>query len=432
MQLQRQIIQHVFWRGLYFVSLFALNILISRRFKADGSGWIYYFINNLSFLILIVSLSLESGAAYYVSNGRIAPIRMGIFFLVWYLGVALLSLAFMQWLIPASFTIHISRKELVIGSLCYIFGVLLSTYFVALFFADRVFRLPNLLLLFLNSFLVLLFLAYGNQSFVLDHFMTIYLVSFLLQGVLLSVVYFFHRQLIVKWDLQPRFPRWMELNMVFRYSLMALAGNILFFLICRVDYWFVKKFCSYTDLGNYIQVSKLVQILILVPSIVATTIFPFVAGGQKEEVNKAMKMMTRCLLSSIGIICILLAVFGYWTFPFIFGRSFMQMDILFILLIPGILALSAHYPLTAYYAGKKRMIVNIKGTVLALLIIVAGDIIFIPLAGVKAAPIVSSIGYTSYFIYVLFVFSKEYQTSFKGFFMMNRSDIRWIKKMMSP
>jgi O-antigen/teichoic acid export membrane protein len=429
MHLRKLIIQHVFWRGLYFLSLFGLNILISRHFKADGSGWIYYVINNLSFLILAVSLSLEAGVAFYVSNGQVSARKISFFCLIWSLVAASFGLLFMNWLIPTAYPVYFSKTELFVGCFCYSLGVLLTTYFVALFFAKQVFRLPNLLLLIFNLLLILLFFIYRTEVFVLDHFIILYLGSFLLQGLMMAGA-FFMQTFSTRAEGETASFR-IVLPLIFKYSLLALAGNIVFFLICRVDYWFVKRFCSYSDLGNYIQVSKLVQVLILVPSIMASTIFPLVAGGQKEEVNKALKIITRCLLFGIGVICLIIAVVGKWAFPFIFGGSFLQMHALFVLLIPGVLALSAHYPLTAYYAGKQRIMVNIRGSLLGLLVIITGDLIFIPTAGVLAAPLISSIGYGCYYLYVLFTFSKEYQTSVTGFFMFKRSDLAWVKKMVS-
>jgi hypothetical protein len=163
MQLQRLILKHVFWRGLYFLSLFGLNILISRHFKADGSGWIYYVINNLSLLILLVSLSLESGAAYYVSNGGIPPLKIGLFCLAWSLGAATFGIFFLKWIIPSAYPLYLSQHELVFGCFLYTLGVLLNTYIVALFFAAQIFRLPNLLLLVFNLLLIFLFFLYKNR-----------------------------------------------------------------------------------------------------------------------------------------------------------------------------------------------------------------------------------------------------------------------------
>jgi O-antigen/teichoic acid export membrane protein len=425
MNFRQVIVQHVFWRGLYFFSVFVLNILISRLFRAEGSGRIYYVVNNLSFLLLVISLSLESGCAYYASKAEINLQKISLFCLVWSILATLLSLAALMGIFPIVYPDAASKPEFVLGCSCYILGVLLTTYFAALFYAKQVFRLPNIILLFVNIILSILMLFFQKTSFFPKHFVLIYFMSFLLQGFLIAAAFFFQfrgwRGFGLPWGV--------ELKRIFHYSLLALAVNIAFFLVYRVDYWFVKAYCSPADLGNYIQVSKLGQVLVIVPSIVASTIFPLVSGGQNEEVQKTLKILTRMLLFGIGMLCILLALIGKWAFPFIFGKSFSEMHALFLLLIPGILALAAHYPLTAYFAGKKMIRVNIRGALFALAVIVTGDLFFIPISGVKAAPLISSLGYAAYYWYVLFVFRKIYPASFFEFFVIKKSDLLLFNKI---
>ena len=102
----------------------------------------------------------------------------------------------------------------------------------------------------------------------------------------------------------------------------------------------------------------------------------------------------------------------------------------FLLLIPGILSLSGLFILTAYYAGKNRIRVNINGALLALAVVLAGDFIFIPRYGINAAAFTSSIGYIVYQAYVLWIFRKEYNTSLTGFFIFRFSDWQTIKQGM--
>jgi O-antigen/teichoic acid export membrane protein len=426
MNFRQVIIQHVFWRGLYFFSILVLNVIVSRYFKAGGSGWIYYVMNNLSFLLLIISLSLESGCAYYASKGEINLQKISLFCLVWSFLATALSLAALIGIFPALYPDPGSRPEFIFGCSCYILGVLLTTYFVALFFAKQVFMLPNIILLSVNIILSLLIMVFQGTSSFASHFVTIYFISFLLQGFLIVSAFFLQFKGWKGWGL----PRGMELKKIFHYSLLALMVNIAFFLVYRVDYWFVKRFCSPADLGNYIQVSKIGQVLVIVPSIIASTIFPFVSGGQKEELQKILQTLTRILLFGIGILCIVLAIVGKWAFPFIFGKSFSEMYTLFLLLVPGILALAAHYPLTAYFAGKKMIGVNIRGAFCALVIIVTGDLFFIPVWGVQAAPLISSLGYATYYLYVLFVFRKLYPAALIEFFAIKKSDLNFFKKIL--
>jgi hypothetical protein len=51
--------------------------------------------------------------------------------------------------------------------------------------------------------------------------------------------------------------------------------------------------------------------------------------------------------------------------------------------------------------------------------------------GVKAAAIFSSIGYFSYYLYVLMRYRKEYGTGTRDFFLIKTSDWKWLVKTLS-
>ncbi|MEJ7681191.1 MAG: oligosaccharide flippase family protein [Segetibacter sp.] len=77
-------------------------------------------------------------------------------------------------------------------------------------------------------------------------------------------------------------PAFINIRLLIRYALVALAANVIFFLVYRVDYWFVKKYCTLQELGNYIQVSKLGQMLLIIPTIISSVVLPQTAGGGTE------------------------------------------------------------------------------------------------------------------------------------------------------
>jgi O-antigen/teichoic acid export membrane protein len=220
-----------------------------------------------------------------------------------------------------------------------------------------------------------------------------------------------------------------QFQLLFRYCGLAFAGNIIFFLLYRVDYFFVERYCSAGQLGNYIQVSKLVHLFFVLPTILASAVFPITAAGRKEEsINKLLTLLSRSIFLLYTLTCLVLALCGKWLFPLLFGESFADMYLPFLLLIPGILSLSGIFTLTAYFAGKNRIGVNITGSVYALIVIVAGDILFIPKYGIQAAAIISSTGYFIYQVYIIAVFKKEYQIAIADFFIFRSSDWTQIKK----
>jgi O-antigen/teichoic acid export membrane protein len=122
-------------------------------------------------------------------------------------------------------------------------------------------------------------------------------------------------------------------------------------------------------------------------------------------------------------ICVLIIAAGWYFIPLVFGSSFSIMYILFIYLIPGILCTSMNYPLSAWFSAANRIGVNIRGALLALMVICTGDIFLLPHAGIIAAPVVSSAGYFSYYCYTLYMYRKENKVSWNELLIIRKSDL---------
>ena len=422
----RTIFQSVVWRGLYYATAFIINILIARHFQASASGAIYYLSSIYALIVLFTSLSLESGIIYFSAREEIPVNKLLNFSLAWSLlaGAIIFSAGFVFF--PDVYH-QISRPFLIFSAVCFIFGNLLTTYCSGFFYARRNFIVPNLVNIICTVCLIIV-LPYGGKSLVFsitnDNYFYIYFGSFLLQGILLA---FAAGAKYVRGGLKV-FLSVSEFKLLFRYCLLAFSGNILYFLLYRVDYWFVAKYCSPEQLGNYIQVSKLVQLFFILPTILASAVFPITAEGKKENISQLLTLLSRIIFFAYLLACIFLAMAGQWLFPFVFGESFSGMYQPFLLLIPGILSLSGLFTLTAYFAGKNQISTNIIGSVYALLIILAGDMFFIPRYGIKAAALVSSVGYMVYQAYVIVIFKKEFKIGLDRFFLVRTTDFVAIKK----
>jgi len=431
MQLVKLIFQNVVWKGLYVTTLFIINIIIARYFKATESGWIFLTINNLSFVILILSLSLESGMTYYCARREISPGSLSSLSVAWSL------------LASGGFTFFLSRvggflPHLPISSnvfygmvFCYTFGYLLIVYFGSLFGGFKEFRIPNIVLTTVNLILISILLLHSmkvpgqgpkRDAIVLGF----YFCSFAVQGLLCGIA-FANRFLN---EFMVRLPSFRDIKRLLIYSKLALLINIIFFLVYRVDYWFVARYCTSDQLGNYIQVSKIAQVFLMIPSMIATVIFPLTAAELKDKMSEHLPIVARLLFWVYLVLLALLIVTGDQLFSFIYGNSYYYMYPVFLLLVPGILALSIQALLTAYYAGRNLLINNLKGALIALAIIVPGDVFIIPRYGINGAAIVSSVGYISYMIYMLYKFKKDNNIMPTNFFFMKLSDWQWMKEQV--
>ena len=210
--------------------------------------------------------------------------------------------------------------------------------------------------------------------------------------------------------------------------MLAFFSNLVFFLLYKIDYWFVNRYCSLEELGNYIQVSKVAQMFFILPGILAGALFPLIAGNHIEKIENALKIISRTIFFLYLSGCVVLIIIGKWLFPFVFGESFSGMYRPFLFLIPGILALSTLYTLTAYFSGKNKISVNLKGSLLALIFIITGDAILIPKYGIIAAAAVSSFGYIVYHIYVLYTFNRMHHSGVIDFFYFRLNDLKKLKE----
>jgi len=416
------------WRGLYYASAFIINILIARHFQASVSGAIYYISSIYALVLLVSSLSLESGIIYFAAKKEIPVARLFNFSICWSLLIGLVTFLVVYFFLGDAYP-GISQNLLLVSSVTFIFGNLMITYCSGFFYAHNNFMVPNCINI-VSSIALIILIPYNGRSVIPaitdENYFYIYFASFFLQGICMAVA------AKIKY-IQAGFFQFLSLagfKLLFRYCALAFMGNIIFFLLYRVDYFFVEKYCDAAMLGNYIQVSKLVHLFFILPTILASAVFPITAGGQKENIHELLTLLSRTIFFIYVLACLLLCLIGKWLFPFVFGESFAGMYQPFLWLVPGILALSGIFTLTAYFAGKDRIKVNITGSVYALIVILTGDIIFIPKYGINAAACVSSMGYIVYQVYIISTFKKEYRCSVADFFIFRISDFKKIKNSL--
>lgn len=427
MSLRKNLYQNFLWRGIYFATVFALNVGIARFYEAGMSGWINFISNNFSLALLIGSLSLETGVIYFGASDKANQGRLAFFSLLWSLLVSIIFVFISGLLINQSPGIA-SKGLISFASVCYVSGILLSNFFMNLFIVQKEYAAPNIILSLFNLLLLVcipgaLFFDIFDKETYLYFFYGVYV----LQGVALVICYVLMYG-FRNWKL----PGLTLLKKLFRYSLIALAGNLVFFFVYRVDYWFIDYYRNNdAEMGNYIQASKLGQMLLVGANIIAGTVFPQTAGGIKENMARQIQLISRNLLLLFIVLAVFVFLAGSRLFEWVFGDSFNIMFYPFLVLLPGIYCLSVLLVLSAYFGGINRPGVNVAGALCGLAVIVTGDLLLIPRMGIIGAAMVSSLGYAVCMLYALIAFTRENQSGWTGFFSFRRGDQNWLKKLVS-
>lgn len=422
MRLTNAIQDVIVWRGLNFLSLFILNVLVARYFEASQAGSLFFFINNLSLVILVLSFSLEAGLGFYGAGGNINTRQLGMLALAWCLCVTVIIV-----LLSVSLKKYISLDGMNAGlaAICFVTGNLLTSFFAALYYARQKFIAPNLCLLVINVILVALFAAGLKGWITEENLLNAYFAGFLVQGIGITLFYFLGNR-----DRSPGGSLRRVLKKLLKYSLAVFLSNVIFFLVYRIDYWFVDVYCKPGELGNYIQVAKIIQWLLLVPMMISSVLFPLTASGSDSQIAGKIALISRILLWIYLFGCLLAAATGYWAFVWLFGDTYTYMYPVFLLHIPGILALVALHPIASFNAGINRADINLKGSLLALLVIVILNFLFTPAFGIYAASIASSIGYLIYFGFCFYQFSRLNQVPLIRVYKPLKTDFDFLKSML--
>ncbi len=402
--MKKALLDSFIWRGVYFFTTLLLNVCIARIYEAPQSGWIYFISNNFFLVVLIGGMSLDSSMTYFSASNQIAANKLALVSLIWPFIVALFSVGCTIFLV-ANHYIGSNFLFLMVAGIAYTLGISLNNFFTSLFYAKQNYSVPNILMSLINIVVIVLipFFAKGFMGLNRQQFLYVYFLQFILQGVGLALLY-----LVIYSPVNTlQFASLREYKLLFRFAIVALFANIAYYLINRVDYLFVEAWCSAKSLGNYVQVSKMGQLFLIIPSIIASAVYPQAAKGENKNMVTYILRMITLFIPLYILILIVSYLFSSPVFVWLFGQTFDEMYVPFLVLLPGILFLSMHIIIAAYFGAKNKPAYNVISTGTGLVVVLAGDLILIRKMGITGAALVSSLGYTTAFLVSLILFMQK-------------------------
>ncbi|MFZ9719392.1 MAG: lipopolysaccharide biosynthesis protein [Chitinophagaceae bacterium] len=371
-------------------------------------------------MMLVFSMSLETGMGFYLSKGKINAGQLGILSIIWTLIILLIvSISYHFWgnLLGAYFSYHAKY----VYAIAFITGNLIITFFVALFYAKLNFKTPHLILssVQLCMIIALLLPRFTSINVADNIYISTYFFSFPVSALVIACAFFYlhAKKSEISWISLQQFKQLVQ------FSFFAFLINVLTFLFKKVDLLIVQLYCSADALGNYIQVNKLSQMMYLLPVILSGALFPMTAGGMQIEVNKKIQELSRGLIAFYLLVGLFIATTGYFLFPMLLGMSFNKMYLPFLIAFPGVIAYSLAHLLAAYNSGRNMLFVNFKAIALSTLITLIANVIFTPKWELLAAASISSISSIVYFIYLFQRYRRESRFELSSFFMIRSSDL---------
>ena len=429
MGLLNQIAVNSFYRFLFLLLQLLITVLISRLTGPGGLGTYSLILANANILLIFSSLGIPSGITFHAAKKDISLKRLiWIAFITAGLQMVLIgAVEYIHWLITGSFLIWPEKDQLLgICGILFFFSLLISERYFALYNGNNQLKWYNLQLA-IFSFLTLLPLIYWilqptrpEQYHVI---LLIILVSVLQMLVLAFVFYWLPNNRSTVPVNEPG-----GNNRFFNYSILAYLANSIQFLVYRIDFWILHYFHGESELGLYALSVRIGQTLWILPVLLATIILPHITSNTFDKA--ILERMLR-LTNTINLLAS--AVIGLLSFillPLIFGQSFSGSIIPLLIMIPGLLFVSAHTLVAAFFAGKNKIAYNLKASTLALITIILLDFLLIPSMGRTGAAIACTISYSVGGIYIMKLYADlENYSLFKIF--MNKYDIEWLRNSIS-
>ena len=138
----------------------------------------------------------------------------------------------------------------------------------------------------------------------------------------------YNKPFILQW------PSAINLKSLLAYAAQAFAANLAYFFMYRIDYWLINNYCNdAAGLGNYIQASKLGQMLLMVSVIVAGTLVPYITSNTTAKgVQLIISIIKNYVLLYIFIIIVVAAI-GTPVLQSLYGSTFTRLGYYFLLLL---------------------------------------------------------------------------------------------------
>jgi O-antigen/teichoic acid export membrane protein len=385
-----------------------ITLTIARLTGPDGNGIFSLFITDVSFFILLLGFCMESTIIYFAAKNRIGLseiislllplliIQAVVFFIMYAISVLIFHHRFFQ--------INIDQSG-VGWAFLFIFSSIACNYFTAFLSAKKIF----FRIIVYNIIVQLLFLAMliaghyiYSYSFNIHILIGLYSCIFLANGIIAAILAFRSSDEKISF----RNPLKILGKEMLNYTATAYVANILQFFAYRMDIWLMGHFQSKHDTGIYALSSKIAQLWWLIPQFIALLLFPLTA---LEDETISGKKFRQYMLYTIlgGTFAALIAVCAY---PFfidkIMGSAFNSSYLPFIYLLPGVLLFSINILLSARFAGKGNVLVNMQASAICFIIILGLDIWLIPMKSAAGAAIASSVGYAGSTLFLIIKYTK--------------------------
>jgi O-antigen/teichoic acid export membrane protein len=206
-----------------------------------------------------------------------------------------------------------------------------------------------------------------------------------------------------------------------RYGLKFHVANLSWIVILRADLLIVNHFRSTEEAGVYAVATQMSSLLLLLPGIIGTLLFPRVAAEPDSRGSFTMRI-TRHTAFVMLLICVVAATVSF-ALPFVYGSAFKDSTIQLLILIPGIYLMGIESVMVQHFTGQGLPIAIPIFWVVALIANISLNLAVIPIFGARGAACVSTFTYSLMFALVAVYFRHKTKNTLSTALLLRRSEL---------
>lgn len=207
-----------------------------------------------------------------------------------------------------------------------------------------------------------------------------------------------------------------------RYGMKFHVAVVASLLIFRADLLIVNHFRGEAEAGGYGVASHVAMLLMMLPGVIATLIFPRVAAAQDVEGRLIMRA-TRYTSFVMLVVC-LAAAPAALLLPLLYGAEFADVPVQLLILLPGVYLVGVESVLVQHFSGTGLPTAIPLFWLVTLGLNLLLNFMFIPAYGARAAALSSTVSYALIFLLVAFYFRARTGNRFSQTFILRGGEVR--------
>lgn len=358
-----------------------ISILISRGLGPEGRGALASYGTVQAFLVLFISVGLGNAVNYSIAANPEerdqyfgSAMVFSIFMFLIYVVATVVFFSFVN-------DLPITLLEICLIGL-WVFVSLIADIANGYVSGMHLFTKVSNVDILSNGFILIVLLAGFFIKMVTVPFVLI--VS--IMAVLTKLAYIWHyclRSVTPKYDKQ-------TLQSLLKLGLRNAFTNLLGQLLSRGDVFILLSFWGNKELGLYTNAQIPYTMLMMIPGVIGQVVATKVASNEEGIVSKLLK--AAIVSTGIALVaCLVIMMIGDRFFIFLYGNSFRQSFDIFMYLIPSTIIMVFGGFIGNALAGKGYPRGYIIASILAFIVNIILNLLFVPAMGAKGAALSASI-----------------------------------------